>query len=141
MLIDANILLYAVISDYPQHSQAKTWFEQQLNGPKRVALPWQNLLAFVRISTSIKLFSQPLSISNAWHYVESWINLPTVWVPQAQIKHADILCNLLLKNNISGNLVNDTHLAALAIEHGLTLYSCDRDFARFEDLNWVNPIG
>ncbi len=140
MLIDANILLYAVICDYPQHSQAKQWLEEQLNGPRRVAIPWQNLLAFVRISTNIKLFSQPFSIACAWDYVETWINLPLVWIPQPQQKHAQILGKLLVENNAKGNLVSDAHLAALAIEHGLTLYSCDRDFARFEHLKWQNPI-
>jgi len=66
--------------------------------------------------------------------------LPSVWIPQPQHKHAQILGHLLIETNACGNLVSDAYLAALAIEHGLTLYSCDRDFARFEHIKWQNPL-
>lgn len=42
---------------------------------------------------------------------------------------------------LDANLVTDAHLAALAIEHGLTLLSTDRDFRRFEGLLWRDPLG
>lgn len=140
MLIDANILLYAVVSDYPQHTIAKDWFEKQLNGPRQVAIPWPSLLAFIRISTNHKLFSQPFSVQQAWDYVDEWTGLSSVWIPQPLERHGEILKDLLLKTNASGNLVPDAHLAAIAIEHGLTVYSADRDFARFEQLKWGNPV-
>jgi len=38
------------------------------------------------------------------------------------------------------NLIPDAHLAAIAIEHGLTMCSTDGDFGRFPDLRWVNPL-
>jgi predicted nucleic acid-binding protein len=38
------------------------------------------------------------------------------------------------------DLVPDAHLAALALEHGLTVYSTDGDFARFPGLAWENPL-
>lgn len=125
MLVDANLLLYAVISDYPQHLRAKAWLESQFNGSVRVTIPWQNLLAFVRISTNINLFSRPLSVSFAWQYVESWIALPNVWVPQPQNKHQLILGELLIQTNSSGNLVSDAHLAAGCF---YTDYSLDSGF-------------
>jgi len=140
MLIDANILLYAVISDYPQHSDAKAWFEDQLNGPKRVGLSWPTLLAFLRISTHPRIFSDPLAISEAWEYVTQWLDLSNVWIPQAGDRHAEVLGELLILSGSSANLVPDAHLAALAIEHGLTVYSCDSDFARFKSVTWINPI-
>jgi uncharacterized protein len=34
----------------------------------------------------------------------------------------------------------DAALAAIAIEHGATLYSTDRDFARFAGLRCINPL-
>lgn len=39
-----------------------------------------------------------------------------------------------------GNLVTDAQMAALAIEHGLTVCSADTDFARFTEIRWENPI-
>ncbi|MDP2054699.1 MAG: VapC toxin family PIN domain ribonuclease, partial [Acidobacteriota bacterium] len=41
---------------------------------------------------------------------------------------------------MTSRLVPDAHLAALAIEHGLTLCSSDGDFARFSGLDWQNPL-
>jgi predicted nucleic acid-binding protein len=39
-----------------------------------------------------------------------------------------------------GNLTTDAHIAALAIEHGYTVYSSDADFGRFQNLSWINPL-
>jgi hypothetical protein len=41
---------------------------------------------------------------------------------------------------MTSRLVPDAHLAALAIEHGLTLQSTDGDFAKSADLKWENPL-
>ncbi len=38
------------------------------------------------------------------------------------------------------NDVPDTHLAALAVDHGLRLATADGGFARFPDLDWFNPL-
>jgi predicted nucleic acid-binding protein len=46
----------------------------------------------------------------------------------------------LASPGVHANLVSDAHLAALAIEHGLTLYSADGGFARFPRLRWSNPL-
>lgn len=42
---------------------------------------------------------------------------------------------------MTGNLIPDAQLAALAIEHGLTVISADTDFARFPGVRWENPFG
>jgi uncharacterized protein len=50
------------------------------------------------------------------------------------------LRDLLARLGVAGNLTSDAHLAALAIEHGATLYSADNDFSRFAGLRWVDPV-
>ena len=140
MLIDANLLLYAVISDYPQHELAKPWLEQQLNSPIRIALPWPSLLAFVRIATNPRLFTSPMSVEAAWRQLEEWLALPRTWIPVPMDRHGEILGKLLCETNATGNLVPDAHLAALAMEYGLVLYSSDHDFSRFPGLHWMNPL-
>lgn len=140
ILIDANLLLYATISDYEKHAAARRWLEGRLNAPARVGLPWPSLLAFVRIATNARLFPRPLSVAEAWSRVVGWLALPNVWIPTETDQHAEILGSLLVEAGASGNLVPDAHLAALAIEHGLTLCSSDRDFTRFPSLRFENPI-
>ncbi len=140
MLLDANLLLYAALDDFPQHPAARTWLEAQLNGPRRVGVPWFSLLAFVRITTNPRLFEKPLDTASAWQQVREWLDRPQIWIPTPTERHGELLERMLLATNATGNLVSDAHLASLAVEHGQTLYSTDRDFAAFPDLHWVNPL-
>lgn len=139
-LIDANLLLYSHVRSFPQHARARDWLDAQLSGTAPVGLPWFSLIAFLRIVTNPRVFQRPASMPEAWRQVESWLDCEVVWVPQPTERHPEALGSLLRVAGVQGNLVPDAHLAALAIEHGLTLYSTDGDFARFPDLRWQNPL-
>ncbi len=140
MLVDANILLYAVDTEAPQHPAAKSWLEEALNGPRRIGLPWQSLTAFVRIATHPRALARPLGAADAWGYVEDWLEAPVAWIPAAGPGHRKLLGQLIGDLDLRGNLVSDAVLAALCLEHGLTIVSADSDFARFRDLPWLNPV-
>lgn len=139
MLVDANVLLYARDASSPFHERARNWLTEQLNGPVRVGLPWASLLAFVRIGTHPRAFEQPLTPSQAWDQVEAWLAAPAAWVPETTPAHAQVLGGLIRRYELRGNLITDAHLAALAVEHGLTMCSADTDFARFSELRWIDP--
>jgi len=138
--VDTNILVYATIPSLPHHSQAKEWLDARLNGSTPVGLPWHVLVGFLRLVTNPRVFTDPVTSVKAWEVVEYWLNCPVVWIPQPGEEHAAILKQLYSRYTIQGNLVPDAHLAAIAIEHGLILYSSDHDFARFRELKWENPI-
>ena len=140
ILVDVNLLIYASFENTTQHRAARAWFEEQLNGPTRVGLPWACLLGFLRVSTNPRGFSGSIKMSDAWAQVESWLACDPVWIPEPTERHAEVLSALLAQPAVYGNLVSDAHLAALAIEHGLTLCSTDGDFARFRELKWRNPL-
>jgi toxin-antitoxin system PIN domain toxin len=140
MLIDANLLIYAYVEELPQLREAHAWLDAHLNTMPRVGLPWPALLAFVRLVSHPRVFERPVSVATAWHQVEQWLGVPAVWVPGPTARHALILGPLVREATPRANLVPDAHLAALAIEHGLTLYSTDGDFARFPRLRWLNPL-
>lgn len=140
ILVDANILIYAFGSFSPQHAAAQDWLDAQLSGVGPVALPWASLLAFLRVVSNPRIFSRPKPFADAWRQVRAWLACDIVWVPQPTDRHADILEGLLAGPGVHANLVADAHLAALAIEHGLTLCSTDGDFARFPGLRWENPL-
>lgn len=140
ILVDANILIYAHVVSAAQHQVAKGWLDQQLNGTARVGLPWASLLAFLRIVTNARAFERPEPMADAWRQVLGWLSCEVVWTPQPTERHADILGELLALPGVQANLVSDAGLAALAVEHGLTLCSADTDFARFPGLRWLNPI-
>jgi toxin-antitoxin system PIN domain toxin len=140
MLVDANILLYAVDASSPFHASAAEWLVARLNGPRRVGLPWQSLAAFLRISTHPRAAEHPLLPDAAWGHIEAWLAADAAWVPVPTARHAEVLGSLIHSYQLRGNLVVDADLAALALEHGLTVCSADSAFARFREIRWENPI-
>ena len=140
MLIDINVLLYASISSFPEHQAARAWLDRQLSGSARVGFPWMTVLGYLRLATNGRLFSPQIAMATAWQRVSAWLACDAAWIPQPTERHAEVLGTLLARPGVYGNLVPDAHLAALAIEHGLTLCSTDGDFARFPGLRWENPL-
>ncbi len=140
ILVDANLLIYAHVSSFSQHTRARDWLDAQLSGSALVGLPWPSLLGFLRIVTNPRVFERPEPIAEAWHQVGAWLDAETAWIPQATERHLEVLETLLKVAGVQANLIPDAHLAALAIEHGLQLCSTDGDFGRFPELRWHNPI-
>lgn len=141
ILVDVNLLIYATSERARYHREARIWWEAQLNGSSRIALPWASLLAYLRITTNRRAFAGALSMEQAWAQLNEWLACDPVWIPQPTDRHSSVLGSLCAQAGVHGDLVSDAHLAALAIEHGLTLCSTDGDFARFRELKWVNPLG
>lgn len=139
MLVDANLLLYAVDEESPAHPAAKEWMEEALNGPRRVGIPWMSLTAFLRIATNPRALREPLTPVEAWEVVEGWLDAPAVWVPAPGRGHREIFGRLVRDLDLRANLIPDAVLAALCIEHGLEMISADSDFARFREIVWHDP--
>jgi toxin-antitoxin system PIN domain toxin len=139
-LIDANLLVYATDRRSPRHEAARSWLERQLSGDETVGFSWIVLLAFIRLTTSAYVFERPLSADRALDVVDQWLGQPCVVVVHPGDRHARIVRELLHPLGTAGNLVNDAHLAALAVEHGAELCSCDADFSRFSGVRWKNPL-
>lgn len=140
MLLDANILIYAFDETSPFHRSAKTWLTARLESGRRIGIPIQSLTAFARIVTHPKISSTPADPVVAARVIRRWLDVPTVWIPAPGPAHGEFFCALLERYRPTGNLVSDASLAALALEHGLTLCSADTDFARFTELTWHNPF-
>jgi uncharacterized protein len=139
ILVDVNLLVYAKIGSLKEHEPAKAWLEERLSGIPGVALPWPSLLGFIRISTNPRIFERPLPVELAWDQVREWTSLPNVFSPEPAARYPEILASLIPDVDRSEH-VPDAHLAALAIEYGLTLQTTDRDFSRFRGLKWENPL-
>lgn len=140
ILVDANLLVYAHVQGMPQHRAARDWLDGVFNRSPRVGLPWPSLLAFVRLVSNPRVFERPETADSAWSQVESWLDSGNAWVPSPTERHRHVLSATLRHCGGRANLVPDAHLAALAIEHGLTLCSTDGDFGRFPDLKWQDPL-
>lgn len=95
---------------------------------------------FVRITTNPRASARPLSATEAWDFVRDWLSCDLTWTPNPTDRHAEVLGSLIQRYDLRGNMITDAQLAALAIEHGLRVYSADTDFARFSEIDWVNPL-
>jgi toxin-antitoxin system PIN domain toxin len=140
ILLDANLLIYAIDTDSPHHKRARRWLEKTLSSDVQVGLPWIVVLAFVRITTRAGILRTPLSIEHAVGFVDEWLAQPYVMLVSPGEAHWPVLRNLLIGGGASGNLTSDAHLAALAIENGCEIASTDNDFRRFTGIKLVNPL-
>lgn len=140
ILIDANLLLYAYDASSIRHAAARRWLETVLARPEPVGWSWLTLLAFLRIASHPRALESPLSIHEAVSIVSEWLAQPNAALLQPGDRHWEILSALLPVAQARGPLVIDAHLAALALEHGATLATTDRDFTRFPALRWHNPL-
>lgn len=141
ILVDANLLLYAINADLPQHPQARSWWESALSGTAAVGIPWVVILVFLRLTTSRRVFEHPLTPERALGYIDEWLAQPVAEPLRPGPHHWSILRNLLDAAGTAGNLTTDAHIAALALEHGYAVYSADNDFQRFAGIKHVNPLG
>ncbi|HWF09796.1 MAG TPA: TA system VapC family ribonuclease toxin [Bryobacteraceae bacterium] len=139
-LVDANILLYAYEAGGAEQDRASRWLERLGESGETIALPWVVLWTFIRVSTSPRVRDPPLPAKQAFSIVGEWIDDPSTVLLNPGPAHARILERLVVEYRVTGARMTGAILAALAIEHGAVLASADRDFARFTELRWVNPL-
>ncbi len=139
IVCDANVLLYAYDRSSRFHAPCRAWLEAALDGAETLGLPWQSLLAFVRIATNPRAYERPMAVDAACAIVSAWLARPQVQVPEPAGRYWDILRAQLQEARIAGPLVSDAALAAIALECGAALCTTDRDFRRFDGLKLLDP--
>jgi toxin-antitoxin system PIN domain toxin len=139
LLVDANVLLHAVNERAREHEAARTWLSASLRSTEAVAFAWTVVLAFLRLATHPSVFPRPLTTGDAAIALERWLDAPPAVLLDPTRRHLPLLRGLLERSGTAGNLVGDAHLAALALEHGATVVSFDRDFGRFDGVAWRLP--
>jgi uncharacterized protein len=138
-IVDANILLYAVNESEPRHEQARGWLDRALSGRETVGFAWVVLLAFLRLSTKVGLYPRPLSVEQAITTLQAWVGDGPGVIVQPTPRHLSVIAGLLKSTGTGGNLTNDAHLAALALEHDALVVTFDGDFQRFSGVRWARP--
>ena len=137
---DVNLLLYAHISGFAEHRQARRWWEGLLSGRAEVAIAGPAVFGFLRLATNPRVFTNPMPIPAALQRVEEWFERSHVRFAMPGPRHLEIAFRLLRELGTAANLTTDVQLAAVAIEHQGEMHSNDSDFGRFPGLRWVNPL-
>lgn len=138
-LVDANVLLYSVNEADANHDGARSWLDAALSASEPVGFAWTVTVAFLRLSTKVGLFTNPLPVADALERVREWTSQPPAVTVEPTSRHLAVLAGLLTDVGTGGNLANDAHLAALAVEHNATVISYDHDFGRFPGVRWRTP--
>ena len=138
-IVDANVLLYAVNTDARHHAASREWLNTALGGADRVGFDWIVGVAFLRLATSRTVFPSPLSTAEALDQLGDWMAAPGAVVLHPTPAHLAVMAGLLEPTGAAGNLINDAHIASLAIEHRAEVVSYDNDFARFPGVPWRRP--
>jgi hypothetical protein len=137
---DANLLIYAYSPADRFHAAAREWMQNIFSSTHPVGIPILSIHAFLRVVTHPRVPSGPISFQRAAEIINSWLVLPNVCILYPGDRHWFILQQLSEEMGLTGALVTDAALASIAIEHGATIHTNDRDFVRFPDLRWHNPL-
>lgn len=137
---DVNVLVYAANSSSSHHVAARAWWERALSEGQPIGLPWVVASGFLRVVTNPRIFTSPYEVTEALDIVDGWFAMPSVLAIAPGRRHAALLRTFLEQLGHGANAVPDAHIAAIAAEHGATLHSSDRGFARYAGLDWVDPL-
>ncbi len=139
--IDTNILIYARREETPYHREAKDLLKDLAEGEELWALPWPCIYEFLRVITHPKIFDPPTPLDIAIEDIGSLIESPSIVLLGEGVDHFSHLRHMVLSGRTIGNLAHDAHIAALLREHGIDeLWTTDKDFARFPDIQIRNPF-
>jgi len=141
LLPDVNVLLYAFRREFDQHTRYRRWLQTLISGDDRFAMSELVLSSVVRIATTRQIFQVPETTETALAFADSLKSHPQCVLIAPGARHWNIFARLCRDARISGKLVSDAYLAALAIEHGCEWITADRDFSRFPGLRWRHPLG
>ena len=127
MLIDSNILVYAINTSSPKHKVAKQFLKENI---KDLIVAHQNIFETLRVITHPK-FPSPMFPDNALDSVKGIINVCRIIAPD--YKTHSIALELIKKYNLSADMVFDAYLTATAVSNDVTTIATDniKDFKKF----------
>lgn len=138
-LPDVNVLVNALRPDAPQHEGCRDWLDRTARSQRPFALTSTVLAGAVRVLTHPRVFDPPSSLPDVLDELERLRESPNLVTVEPGPRHWEIFDELCRSAGARGNLVPDASLAAVTIEHGCRLITLDRDFARFDGLDWAPP--
>jgi toxin-antitoxin system PIN domain toxin len=127
-LLDVNVVVAAFRGDHPLHGVARPWFDDVVTGDEPFAVPPAVWASFLRLVTNRRVFPLPTPRAEAFAFLDAVTGQPNHLLIGPGPRHLTVLRQACDEAEASGDLVPD---AVLATEHGATIATFDRDFARF----------
>ncbi|MDO8429073.1 MAG: PIN domain-containing protein [Candidatus Daviesbacteria bacterium] len=136
MLVDANILIYAINEDSPKHTAAKRFLDEN---KKTLVISHQVVLETIRILTHPK-FVRPMEPLSAVKSISAIAEVCQTITPNQKTYYLTL--ELIKKFTLGGNRIFDAYLAATAITNGIYNIATDniKDFKKFVEIKIINPF-
>ncbi len=136
MIIDSNILIYAINADSPKNKKAQEFLKESL---KDLEIAHQNILETIRVLTHQK-FSKPMGINSALSAIQAISESCRIISPTLTTYY--LWLELVGKYQLTGNRIFDAYLAATALSNGIDEVATDNvlDFKKFKGLKVINPF-
>lgn len=139
--IDVNILLYASDEGSPEYGKASQFLDGCATGREVFCLAWLTVMSYLRIATHPAIFKRPLTPAEANANIDALLCLPHCRVLGEDDGFWSVYQGIVKDVPARGNLVPDAHLAAVLVQHGVTvLYTHDKDFRKFVLLDVRDPL-
>ena len=139
--VDTNILVYAHREDTDWHDRALARLLELAESGDRWAIPWPCIHEFISVTTRPRYFDPPSSLPQALSALKMWMQSPGLVLLHEGPGYFEKLAGLCLEARVAGPVVHDARIAAICLNAGVTeLWTCDRDFSRFNALRVVNPV-
>lgn len=143
LVLDVNVVLAAQRADHPSNPFVRPWFERLVEGGladhEGFAVPSTVWASFLRITTNRRIFPIPTPLDDAFAFVEATAAQPRCSPAEPGSRHLRLVRRLCEEAAATGDLVPDAIIGAIALEHGATVATLDRDFARFESVRHLRP--
>ena len=142
LVVDTNVLVYAVNEDSRFHTRCREWLEDQRAQPDAWYATWGILYEFLRVTTHPNVLPRPWTVSEGWGFVAALLASPGLDLLVATERHAEVAGQIFAElPHVAGNLVHDAHTAILMREHGIRqICTRDADFHRFPFLEVLDPV-
>jgi len=139
--VDTNVLVSAHREDSPWHDAAHSTVATLAEGRGSWAIPWPCIHEFLAIVTHPRIYDPPTPLPAALDQVDAWLEAPGLVLLAESVDHWTELRTMLAAGRITGGRVHDARVAALCHQHGVReLWTADRDFSRFPNVNVRNPL-
>ena len=141
-VVDTNVFVYAADAHAREHARCRALVERWRAEAEPWFTTWNVLYEFLRVVTHPRVFRTPLTLEQAWRFVEAILASPGLTVLEHTPRHASVAALFFSERaQIQGNLLHDAHTAVLMREHGIRrIYTRDADFHRFGQLEVIDPM-
>ena len=139
--VDTNLLVYAHRSDSAWHAKAEACVRSLAEGRSGWAIPWPCIHEFYAVVTHERIYRPPSRPAEAIDQIDAWLESPGLVLLGEGDVYWPALRDLLGGGLVTGAAVHDARIAALCEVHGIReLWTADRDFTRYRNLQIRNPL-